>query len=854
MESRPIQHSPLVSAWQALTENNPAYDAPEWPTTVLDTVSQTMQATVLGTLSVDTTQHYVITHNQEVTPIGWTPPADWDANMKPSWGGEHHDILLIGRGSQQATAMAVHSVALVKEHWNDLAWFLRLAATKSRRVPKHTWSRSQLARQTALTQTPMPHAMAEPTLDKLLNFLECQRRDLFSLVMLYRRGHLKVASAPSLPMDFQRIVDGMQIGPRSGSCGAAGYYKRPIYTENITEDSRWQSAQWVGQVYGLRSCWSVPLLGASGILLGTFSCYSPRPCYPSPQDLEWMYLIRDWVVEAVQQELREPGTPGDPKELPPTILRHDQTGQCITVIDPGFLGSSQAERLIGRLVMDLVHLREKPRVKAAIKELYTTGIGRAVFRMRYDPEDRHARYHWVHTEIVAEDDSLTTFLSTTRELTRHEVRELLISGELMVDPVTDLPVLGFWATDSLGFSHQAQQVALVMVEIDQYDLYSMAVGPSEAAKTLRALVADIRSHLPARSIMAQINEFRLGILISDPTPGLMPSLFQDAAQAIRHRDQGWVPTISAGMVHVEYREDEMDQFLHQATVALKAAQAAGGAQYRYYEPVMDAIRLKSATLEQDLRHALDRDEISLVYQPIVSSKAWRIEGFEALARWEHRALGPISPNDFIPIAEKSGVIREMGAWVLTKALNEVLYWQRTTNSPALYVHVNVSLRQLEDPAFPEMVLSALRQTGFGAPQLKLEITESMLVKDLDQVLNTMHLLRRMGVAWSLDDFGTGYSSLAALRTLPIQVLKIDRGFVAAIHDKPTRAIVKTLIQLAKALKLSIIAEGVETDTEWAQLAGLGCSLMQGFLISRPVDAPSALSLLHRGIQPGSLTR
>ncbi len=852
MEPNPSQHSSLVSAWQALTKDNPVGDASEWPSRVLDTLSKALEATILGTLSIDTTRHYVITRNQEITRIGWTPPADWDTPFLPSWGGEHRDILLIGRGTQQATAMAVQSVAWVTQHWNDLAWFLRLSSTQSSHVPKPAWSRTQLARQTVLTQGPMPRHMIESSLEKLLAFLEHQRPTLFAAVMLYRQGRLEIAAAPSLPLDFQRVVDGMQIGPRSGSCGTAGYYKRPIYTEDLTRDSRWESVQWIGQVYGLRSCWSIPLLGASGILLGT--SYSPEPHYPSPQDLEWMYLVRDWVVEALKQESPNPSSLDDPKESLATILQHDRVGQCIRVVDPGFLTPSQAESLVGTQVRDLVHMREKPRVMGAIKELHTTGVGRAVFRIRYDLEDRQAKYHWVHTRIVPETSCHETFLSTTHKLTRYEVRELLISGELMVDPVTELPILGFWATDSLGFSHQARQVMLVMVEIDQFDLYAMAVGHNEAAKTLKTLVMDIRSHLPARAIMAQMSDCRLGILISDPDPGLIPGLFQDANDAIRHRDQAWQPTISAGIIHVEYQEDKMDQFLHQAGVALKEAQAAGGAQYRYYEPMMDALRLQSATLEHDLRNAFIHGDLSLVYQPIVSSKTWCIEGFEALARWEHRTRGPISPTEFIPIAEKSGLIKEIGASILRQALHDVGEWQRVTNNPVLYVHVNVSLRQMEDPTFPEMVLSALSQTGFSAPQLKLEITESMLVKDLARALDTMHQLHRLGVSWSLDDFGTGYSSLAALRTLPIQVLKIDREFVSNIHDRPTRAIVKTLIQLAKALKLSIVAEGVQTDTEWAHLARLGCHLIQGFLVSRPVDAGSALALLHQGIRPGVLSR
>lgn len=851
----PDEASPLVSAWHILSQNHSSQDPHQWRQMVMETVMNTIDATFLGTLCVDNVYRYRICLDGQTTPATWTPRAGWDIAAKLSWGGENHDILLVGCGGGEAIALSVRSVSFVSRHWQDLSWFFRLGSTKMPTMLKSPPTSSQLARQITQTQTKSPRNLLELSLEKLTTFLETQRPDLFAAVMLYRSGHLTIAAAPSLPADYQKVINGLQVGPRSGSCGTAGYFKRPIYVADIAHDPRWQSVQWIGPVYGLASCWSIPLLNAQGVLLGTFSCYCPEPRYPSPQDLEWMYLIRDWVLEALYTDRQASETLEQNTDIPALTLRHDHMGRVIEVVDPGFLEPAQAQQFIGVALDGHIHPREIHRIKTVRRELSTTGMGHALFRVRYDTKDLRAKYHWVQTDIVAEEEDIGQhFRSTTRELTTGEVKELLVSGEMMVDPITDLPVLGFWATDALDFSRQFQHVALMVVEIDHYDLFSMAVGQSQSARTLQALVTNIRYHLPARAIIAQINEYRLGVLISDPTPGTIPTLFHDANDALRHRNQEWVPTISAGIIHVEYREDQMDHFLHQAVVALKEAQTAGGEQYRYYEPLMDATRLQSATLEHDLRQALGRGELSLVYQPIASTKTWQIEGFEALVRWTHGARGPIGPTDFIPIAERSGAILEIGAWVLEESLRQVKQWQHITQNDRLYVHVNVSARQLEDPRFPAIVLDTLAKTHFAASQLKLEITESMLVKDLAGVLETMHQLRQVGISWSLDDFGTGYSSLAALGTLPIQVLKIDRSFVSSLHDKPTRAIVKTLIHLAKALKLSIIAEGVEDDDEWAQLDRMGCFMLQGFLISRPLEPKGALALLQRGIRPIAVFR
>ncbi len=851
----PSKASPLVNAWHELMQNRPPHPSYEWPKIVLGAISKALQATFLGTLSVDNVSRYGITLNGHTTPTTWTPTAGWDIAWKPSWGGANQELLLIGWGAGKAAALAVSSVAFVHQQWHDLSWFLRIASANVPTVPKTPPSPSQLARQIAHTQALSDENMIEPSLEKLMMFLETQRPDLFAAVRLYHQGHIRVAAAPSLPMEYHQALNGMPIDPGTGFCGTAGPYTRPHYIADMAHDPRWQTFQWITETYGLAGCWSIPLLGAHGTLLGTLSCYCPEPRYPSQEDLEWIYLVRDWVVETLQPKPRIHPAPSATTGTPNLTLRHDQMGRILEVVEPGFLDPEQAQHLVGETIDAYVYPREVHRIQTAVRELSTKGVGHALFRARYDAKDLRSRYHWVHTEIVAEDASGERFLSTTRELTADEVKELLISGALMVDPVTDLPVLGFWATDALEFSRQFQRVALMVVEIDQFDLFSMAVGSVQSAKTLKALVTTIRDHLPARAIIAQINAGRLGILISDPDPGRIPTLFHDANAALRRRDRGWVPTISAGIVLVDYREDQMEQFLHQAVVALQEAQAAGGEQYRYYEPLMNATRFQSASFDHELRHALERGELFLVYQPIASSnKTWRIEGFEALVRWNHGTRGLITPADFIPVAERSGTILEIGAWVLEESLNQVRQWQTITQKPDLYVHVNVSARQLEDTRFPQMVMDLLKKTQFSPCQLKLEITESMLVKDLARVLDAMHQLRRVGISWSLDDFGTGYSSLAALRTLPIQVLKIDRSFVSSLQDKPTRAIVKTLIQLAKDLNLSIIAEGVEKDREWAELSRLGCSMLQGFLISRPLEPKTALDFLQRGIDPVVISR
>jgi EAL domain-containing protein (putative c-di-GMP-specific phosphodiesterase class I) len=290
-------------------------------------------------------------------------------------------------------------------------------------------------------------------------------------------------------------------------------------------------------------------------------------------------------------------------------------------------------------------------------------------------------------------------------------------------------------------------------------------------------------------------------------------------------------------------EPDAVDVLAAANTALSRAKARGRARIEVHTGGMDAAAADQLSLATDLRLALDRDELELHYQPIVRLDTGHPVGVEALLRWEHPTRGPLSPETFIPLAEEAGLMPRLGAWSLRRACQEGA--QCTDRSDgAWHLAVNLSARQLVNENFPRLVQDVLDESGFPAGRLVLEVTESAVLSDSEQVIETLAALRALGVRVAIDDFGTGYSSFTYLKQFPVDVLKIDRSFVSRLTiDEDDRAIVASLVSLAAAVGIEAVAEGVETVEQADALRALGCPLAQGFLWSAAVSSGDLAAVL-----------
>jgi diguanylate cyclase (GGDEF)-like protein len=404
----------------------------------------------------------------------------------------------------------------------------------------------------------------------------------------------------------------------------------------------------------------------------------------------------------------------------------------------------------------------------------------------------------------------------------------------------------------------AGRLAVLFVDLDDFKAVNDGLGHAAGDELLIQVGRRLRTWLRPTDLVARLGGDEFGVLLED-----LAGEAEAASAAERLRLALAVPLSVAGRelrvrasvgIAVATPEVTADDLMRDADVAMYAAKGDGKDAQRAYDPRMHATMLDRLALEQDLRGALERRELTLAYEPIVRLDSGAVTGMEALLRWRHARRGAVSPAEFVPVAERTGLIVPLGRWVLEQACaRAVAVNERHPELPALSMSVNVSLGQLRDPSFVDMVAETLARTGLAGDRLVLEITESLLMTDVAATVSTLSALRERGVRIAVDDFGTGYSSLSYLRHFPIDILKIDRTFVDSVAEAQSadETLVRAIIGLGRTLGLATVAEGIERAEQRAELAALGCELGQGYHFARPLD-PEALEAFLAESSAGAL--
>ncbi len=400
-------------------------------------------------------------------------------------------------------------------------------------------------------------------------------------------------------------------------------------------------------------------------------------------------------------------------------------------------------------------------------------------------------------------------------------------------------------------------VGLLYLDVDRFKTVNDSLGHTAGDTLLLAIAGRLRSVLRPEDTIARLGGDEFGILVEeihlpDEALAVAERVLSAFAEPFELLGRQMTVRASVGVVVAGAGDRTGDDLLRDADVAMYRAKVGGRGSYALFEPSMQAEVAARMELEADLRHAVEEQLLTIAYQPIVSLPDHRIVGVEALARWHHPARGNVPPLVFIPCAEESGLIVELGRWVLRQACEDVAGERRSSRAAAgLRLSVNVSPRQLSDPSFVADVLGALADTGLPAFALDLEVTESVVLDCGEEGIERLRVLRAAGVGVALDDFGTGFSSLGNLRTLPIDQLKVDRTFVAAMLTSVVEAaVVEAVVGLGVALGVSVVAEGIEDAPTAGRLAQLGCPLGQGYLFGRPQTLAEVSGRLARGIGPG----
>jgi diguanylate cyclase (GGDEF)-like protein len=390
-------------------------------------------------------------------------------------------------------------------------------------------------------------------------------------------------------------------------------------------------------------------------------------------------------------------------------------------------------------------------------------------------------------------------------------------------------------------------VAVLFLSIDPYARINDTLGPAMGDRLVRCVARRIKELMAGSDVVGYWGSDKFVLLLDHPgDEAQVVKIVQAIKKRIERRffsfKQEFFLTSSIGIGLFPLHGSTVETLLKNAGAALFEAQECGGNGYRFYTADLNARSLKRFALENSLGRALQRRQFTLHYQPQVQTGSWQITGAEALIRWKHPDLGSIPPADFIPFAEKSGLIIPIGEWVLRAACLQFKKWQNS-GFPKLNLAINVSARQFQDPASIDKLVEILQETGLDPGCLELELTEGLFMTNAEHVIKSLGKLRDIGVRLAIDDFGTGFSSFEYLRRLPLDTLKIDQSFVRDTSNLDGAALVSSIVALAQKLRLRVVAEGVETQEQLTFLQRLGCDNMQGYLFSRPLPGEQFRTML-----------
>ena len=530
---------------------------------------------------------------------------------------------------------------------------------------------------------------------------------------------------------------------------------------------------------------------------------------------------------------------------------------CVSYQSPGVLAvlGRHADSLTGEVLMASVHPDDLPAVQAQLTKILTGGLGATT---TVEGRFRHVDGSWREIDSVMtnllHDPDVAGIVLNSRDVTDRRALERELNHQAFSDSLTGLANRALFldrVTHALDRAdRQAGPVAVLFLDIDDFKVVNDSLGHPAGDQLLVTVAERVKAATRPGDTVARLGGDEFGVLLES---GQMPEAAHFVAgriaevlkAPIRIGTEDISARVSIGIALGQPPVDGPDGLLRDADLAMYMAKRNGKGRFEMFRPAMHEEAILRLEVAADLRRAIEGGQLEVFYQPIVTAHTSKAVGAEALVRWHHPTRGLVAPIDFIPVAESTGLIVPLGKWVLTEACQQAQSW-RTSGlvDDTFYISVNLSARQLQDPALLDDVAEAIGDSGLPAHALLLEVTESTLMEDLAKAALRLQELKDLGLRLAIDDFGTGYSSLSHLRNLPVDVVKIDKSFVDRITQDPEgAAIVRSVIDLSAALGLTSIAEGVERDDQLAVLEQLGCDSAQGYLFAKPVPSdefPDAL--------------
>jgi diguanylate cyclase (GGDEF)-like protein/PAS domain S-box-containing protein len=486
------------------------------------------------------------------------------------------------------------------------------------------------------------------------------------------------------------------------------------------------------------------------------------------------------------------------------------------------------------------------------------------FQNEHRIRHRDGRYRWILCRGMAvweTNREAYRMAGSITDITEQKEAEELLVHNAFHDSLTGLPNRTLFMNKLKRALTRISEgddylFAILFLDLDRFKVINDSLGHHVGDQLLIALSKRLEAAIRPGDMVARLGGDEFAIILDriksvDDATHAAARIQQDLVAPFKLSGHEVVVSASIGISHNLVPYGSPEEFIRNADIAMYRAKEQGRGSFELFDMGMQERVSERLQLEVDLRRALSRQEFQVHFQPIISLDNWCIVGFEALARWKHPEKGFISPLKFIPIAEETGLIIEIGSWVLHESCKQIRQWQEMyPSNPPLSISVNLSGVQFCDPNLITNIKYILAETGLNAGSLKIEITESAIIENIEAATAILNRIKELGIKISLDDFGTGYSSLSYLHRFPIDTLKIDRSFITAMNMAKNAEIVSTILTLAKNLGMDVVAEGVETREQIIQLTDMKCEYVQGFMLSKPMNGKSMSVLIGETYQKG----
>jgi len=778
------------------------------------------------------------------------------------------------------THVLVASEAAACEHEGQPAVMLVLREAVSRHaLERHAvqaraealHARRLLASENAVLAQLASNATLSTVLRHLCLYVEQVYPNAMSALLLLDAGSqtLRVAAAPTLPAAYAATLENSPVGPEAGACGCAMYLGDTVFIDSIATDPRWQRERTAALAAGFASAWALPIRSSRGDKLGVLALFYRQPCMPVEEEQHFLDDVTHLAGVAIQKDNVERGLAESEERY---RLAISNLHEGVVIISPDGVvqaANASAERilrvrpgqLVGRNRLDPIQRVVDEYGKEVGSTMMPSGqvlrTGEAIFGRVYGLLLKTGELMWVRQNIIpirrhAEPTPSSVMLSFAdiTDIKRAEQRLRHLAAH---DALTGLTNRSFFIAHLESAIESARdesrELALFFLDLDRFKSVNDTAGHACGDTLLQSAAARLTDCIGPGDVIARLGGDEFVILIDQRVEGKRIALLAERLlQAMREPfdtvNGRYYLGVSIGVALYPHDGISGSDLLRSADAAMYRAKQNGRNRAQFYTAELNARLQRRYMLENALRDARENNELQLVYQPKYDLASHRIVGAEALLRWNSAKLGAISPVEFIPVAEETGLIVPIGAWVLRRACEQAVIWYEALGYD-FRMAVNLSARQFQAGDVVPMIEQTLADSGLPPTALEVEITESLLMGGADEVRPMFDALTAQGIRISIDDFGTGYSSLSYLQRFPISNVKIDRSFITGIpHDPDSVALTEAIVAMARALGMTVTAEGVEDADQVEFLAKAGCQEIQGYYIGKPVTAEGFDRLLR----------